>query len=120
MREGKTERKIDAIEKQALANIDTVYGKALSGVLKKHKADLKQLKALMDGTAKAPCYCFTDTLKEGWRRKEAEKLLYSSRIADDLLAALQEAGAEAVGSIQMMGMKIYNTAYSGTMESLGE
>ena len=118
IRHGKTERKIDALTLETEDQINDFYSAAFASALRRNRAVLAQIRAIMDGEVKPPRYCVTDAQKNRWRERKLNRILKASNLREDLIHAAQKAGEKSEQEIERMRDEVYTTAYNDTYNSL--
>lgn len=118
IRHGKTEKKIDALTQETEVRLDGYYSAALTTVLRKNRAALNRIKAIMDGDIKPPRYCVAEWQKAHWRERQLKRILKASDLEKELIQAAQQAGDKCVTEIETMRDAVYTTAYNDTYNRL--
>lgn len=112
------EKRIDAIEKRALIDIEIIYGKAFTNCLEKKQNSVQEIRDILDGRTKPPRWCVTTAMQNRWKEKRLKGIFKDSKIENAFALQGIIAGEESVEIIKRMAERIYESAYNETLESL--
>lgn len=110
--------KTDAIYRKTQRQIQREYNDALESMLKKSRDYLKTVQSVQSGKTKPPSGLKTEAQIEAWRRGYLRRYVNKTRVIDEMVDDMRNAGVKCRKSITTAMNKIYGSESSSVVRSL--